>query len=64
MASNLRSKIQPSDDMIIHDVNPTILEKFQKEFSSVGNVKIAESVREVAEQSVCACIFTTDWSQY
>ncbi|WPH04528.1 Hypothetical protein R9X50_00742000 [Acrodontium crateriforme] len=51
MASNLRSKIQPSDDMIIHDVNSKILEQFQKEFSGVGNVKIADSVRDVAEQS-------------
>ncbi|KAK3622578.1 hypothetical protein LTR56_022133 [Elasticomyces elasticus] len=46
MAMNLRSKIPSSDTMIIHDVNPAVTEQFAKE---VGNVTIAESVREVAE---------------
>ncbi|KAK1061380.1 hypothetical protein LTR12_002014 [Friedmanniomyces endolithicus] len=46
MAKNLRSKIPSSDTMFIHDVNPKVTEEFAKE---VGNVTIAQSVREVAE---------------
>jgi len=49
MASNLRSKISSSDKMYIHDVNPAVTEQFAKE---VGNVEIAQSVRDVAEKSV------------
>ena len=50
MANNLRSKISSSDKMFIHDVNPAVTEQFAKE---VGNVEIAQSVRDVAENSVC-----------
>ena len=50
MARNLRSKIAPSDTMYIHDVNPAVLDQFQKE---VGDVKVAQNVRELAEASVC-----------
>ncbi len=50
MAKNLRSKIPSSDTMFIHDVNPKVTEEFAKE---VGNVTIAQSVREVAENGVC-----------
>lgn len=49
MASNLRSKISSSDSMFIHDVNPAVTEQFAKE---VGNVTVAENVRQVAENSV------------
>ena len=49
MAKNLRSKIPSSDTMFIHDVNPKVTEEFAKE---VGNVTIAQSVREVAENGV------------
>ena len=49
MATNLRAKIAESDTMVIHDVNPKALEKFQQE---VGNVEIAKSVRDVAEKTV------------
>lgn len=51
MARNLRSKIAQSDTMCIHDVNPAVCEQFEKE---VGNVKVVQSVREIAENSVCA----------
>jgi hypothetical protein len=49
MAKNLRSKIPSSDTMIIHDVNPAVTDSFAKE---MGNVTVAQSVREVAENSV------------
>lgn len=49
MAHNLRTKIPSSDTMTIHDVNPSICEQFAKEHSGV---KIAESYREIAENSV------------
>ncbi|KAK5117415.1 hypothetical protein LTR62_006034 [Meristemomyces frigidus] len=48
MATNLRNKISSSDTLYIHDVNPAVTEQFAKE---VGNVIVAENVREVAENS-------------
>lgn len=51
MAKNLRTKIPASDTMIIHDVNPTILEQFKAEHEGVT---IAKEVREVSENSVCS----------
>ncbi|KAK4494553.1 hypothetical protein PRZ48_013909 [Zasmidium cellare] len=48
MAKNLRTKIPSSDTMFIHDVNPTICEKFASEHK---NVTVSQSVREVAENS-------------
>ncbi|KAF2719082.1 hypothetical protein K431DRAFT_287105 [Polychaeton citri CBS 116435] len=48
MALNLRAKIPKSDTMFIHDVNPTICEKFKQE---TGNATIVQGVREVAENS-------------
>lgn len=50
MAKNLRTKISSSDTMLIHDVNPTVTQSFKEE---VGNVEIAKTVREVAENTVC-----------
>jgi len=49
MAVNLRQKIQKSDTMVINDVNDAATQKFVGE---VGNVTIAKTVREVAEQTV------------
>jgi hypothetical protein len=49
MAVNLRQKIQKGDTMVINDVNDAATQKFVEE---VGNVKIAKTVREVAEQTV------------
>jgi len=49
MASNLRAKIQPTDELLIHDINPAVTEQFRKE---VDNVRVAENVREVAEHAV------------
>lgn len=49
MAKNLRTKIKESDTMFIHDVNTAVAEQFKKE---VGNVTVANNVREIAEQSV------------
>lgn len=53
MARNLRSKINQSDTMYIHDVNPAVCERLQQE---VGNVNIANSVRDVANNAVCLCL--------
>lgn len=49
MAHNLRSKISSSDTMYIHDVNPSICERFAQEHKGV---KVSENVRDVAENSV------------
>ena len=51
MAKNLRAKVPKSDKLIIHDVNPAVTEHFAEEH--VGqSVEIAQSVREISEQSV------------
>lgn len=49
MAKNLRTKIPASDTMFIHDVNPTICEKFASEHKGVT---VSPNVRELAEHSV------------
>lgn len=54
MANNLRTKIASTDSMYIHDVNPAVTEQFSKE---VGNVTIAQTVREVVEKSVCPALW-------
>ena len=50
MAKNLRSKIAESDSLIIHDVNEKALQQFKEEVD--GNVTVAKTVREVAENAV------------
>ena len=57
MAKNLREKINKSDTMVINDVNDAATQKFVEE---VGNVTIAKSVREVAEQTVCHTTFEAE----
>jgi hypothetical protein len=54
MAKNLREKINKSDTMVINDVNDAATQKFVEE---VGNVTIAKTVREVAEQTVRRILF-------
>jgi len=54
MAKNLREKINKSDTMVINDVNDAATQKFVEE---VGNVTIAKTVREVAEQTVRRLLF-------
>lgn len=51
MAKNLRAKIAKTDTMVINDVNDSATKQFVEE---VGNVTIAKTVREVAEQTVCS----------
>jgi Tfp pilus assembly major pilin PilA len=57
MAKNLREKISKSDTMVINDVNDAATQKFVEE---VGNVTIAKSVREVAEQTVRRTMFEAE----
>jgi hypothetical protein len=55
MAKNLRTKINTSDTLVINDVNDTATQKFVEEVG--GNVTIAKTVREVAEQTVRCTLF-------
>ena len=57
MAKNLREKIDKSDTMVINDVNDAATQKFVEE---VGNVTIAKTVREVAEQTVRRLLFEAE----
>lgn len=56
MASNLRAKIAESDTFIVHDVNETATRKFMEEHSGT-NTKVADNVRQVAEQAVSTDYF-------
>lgn len=49
MARNLRKKIPQSDTMIVQDINPDVSNDFAKQ---VGDVQVATTVREVAENAV------------
>lgn len=55
MAQNLRAKLPSSDKLIIHDVNTEATSRFTKETS---NVEVAESVRDLAEKSVCFVVYS------
>ena len=57
MAKNLREKINKSDTMVINDVNDAATQQFMEE---VGNVTIAKTVREVAEQTVRRTVLEAD----
>ena len=56
MAKNLRAKLPPTDDLIVHDKNVQATSSFAQEMAG-SNVEVASSVREVAEKSVCASLF-------
>lgn len=54
MAKNLRAKIDPSDTLIVHDVNQEAVKSFMSEHGE-SNTQAASDVREVAEKSVSCC---------
>lgn len=49
MAQNLRQKASPDSFFYVFDVHAPFCEKFVKENSGCGNIKIVSSAREVAE---------------
>ena len=51
MASNLRAKIPAEDTLFVYDVNTNATAKFLEEHQH--GVLVADTVREVAEKSVC-----------
>ena len=67
MAKNLRSKIPPSDSLVINDINLEATRRFVDEFRIANpiagtldegiGIEIAKSPREVAERSVSSHIF-------
>jgi hypothetical protein len=50
MARNLRAKIPAEDTLFVHDVNTAATKKFLEEHPE--GVRVADSVREVAEKAV------------
>jgi hypothetical protein len=50
MARNLRAKIPAEDTLFVHDVNTAATKKFLEE--NPQGVRVAENVREVAENAV------------
>lgn len=60
MAKNLQSKLPSSDTFLVHDVNAEITKKFASEAASGGaQVKVADDVRQAAENSVSIPILAT-----
>jgi len=65
MAKNLRAKMSKDDNMVVFDVNQHAVKQLAKELGSqsnatqTGETVLARDARQVAEQSVSACIFTT-----
>ena len=52
MASNLRKKIPKESTLYINDVDTAAVERFVKEFSSVGPIQVLNSAKEITEHSV------------
>jgi ferredoxin len=53
MARNLRAKIPAEDTLFVHDVNTAATKKFLEEHPE--GVRVADTVREVAEKAVSPC---------
>lgn len=52
MASNLRKKIPKECTLYINDVDTAAVERFVKEHTSYGPVKVLTTAKEVTENSV------------
>jgi hypothetical protein len=52
MAKNLRQKIPASDRLFIQDINTAATKQFTEEMSEY-NVEVVDTVRDIAENSVC-----------
>lgn len=53
MARNLRVKIPVGDSLVIYDVDKNATKRFLEEMGIVSGVVVANSVCELADQSVC-----------
>ncbi|KAF5357307.1 hypothetical protein D9758_005891 [Tetrapyrgos nigripes] len=53
MAFHLRQKLPKDTALIVYDIDPYICEKFVRETTSAGGVKVAKNAREVTENSDC-----------
>lgn len=56
MARNLRAKIPAEDTLFVHDVNIAATKQFLEE--NPQGVRVADSVREVAEKAVSLHLFS------
>jgi 3-hydroxyisobutyrate/3-hydroxypropionate dehydrogenase len=52
MASNLRKKIPKESTLYVNDVDTAAVDRFVKEHSSYGPVKVLSSAKEITEHSV------------
>ena len=57
MASNLRRKIPKESTLYVNDVDTAAVERFVKELSSVGPVKVLNTAKEITEHSVLSSQF-------
>ena len=55
MAQNLRRKIKQENRIVIHDVNKKATERFREDMADLGNIRIADEVGQVVEESVSRC---------
>jgi 3-hydroxyisobutyrate/3-hydroxypropionate dehydrogenase len=54
MAANLRRKIPKESVLYINDVDIPAVERFVKEYSSVGPIEICSTAKEITDKSVLA----------
>ena len=52
MASNLRKKIPKESTLYVNDVDTAAVDRFVKEHTSYGPVKVLSSAKEITEHSV------------
>ena len=57
MAKNLRAKIPSEDTLYVFDVNKAATEKFKEEAGKEQKVVVANTARQVAEESVRSLFF-------
>ena len=61
MALNVRTKTPKDSKLYIFDVSKAALERFVEEAKSLGEVVIASSSKEVADNAVCLHFYDTDF---
>jgi 3-hydroxyisobutyrate/3-hydroxypropionate dehydrogenase len=57
MASNLRKKIPKESTLYVNDVDAAAVDRFVKEHTSYGPVKVLATAKEITEHSVTPLSF-------
>jgi 3-hydroxyisobutyrate/3-hydroxypropionate dehydrogenase len=60
MAANLRKKISKESVLYVNDVDTSAVDRFVKELSSYGPIKVCSTAKEITEKSVLASFSGTN----